>query len=149
MVKAFIISLCFFAVGLNAQQALEKTSKDKKIEELIQILGSEEQYQAFINVGLDNIISKYGDKLSESNVKILREESINLVKNFLDNDLKSIYSKFLTEKEIEDLIAFYSSETGIRFRQMQPLITQEINQVMISKYMGEFQNNIAEKLKQN
>lgn len=150
----FLIVLVTLFVSFNiaiAQQAEEvqtMSSKDQKIEELMEILGSEEQYQAYINVGLDNLIKKYGSQITESNAKILREESIEMVKRFLDTDMKRIYSKYLTEKEIVDLIAFYNSETGHRFRQIQPLITQEINQVMVNKYMEEFKVNLAEKLKQ-
>ncbi|WP_235297465.1 DUF2059 domain-containing protein [Portibacter marinus] len=132
-----------------SQSPVQKTSKEKKIDELVEILGSEEQYQAFINVGLDNLIKKYGDNLTDSNIKLMREESLDLVHRFLENDLKVIYAKYLTENEIQDLIDFYGSETGKRFRQMQPLITQEINQLMMTKYMEEFKVNIAEKLRQN
>ncbi len=144
--------LCLFLLSasfLMSQSPVQKTSKEKKIDELVEILGSEEQYQAFINVGLDNLIKKYGDNLTDSNIKLMREESLDLVHRFLENDLKVIYAKYLTENEIQDLIDFYGSETGKRFRQMQPLITQEINQLMMTKYMEEFKVNIAEKLRQN
>ena len=60
--------------------------------------------------------------------------------------MKNIYDKYLTEQELDDLIAFYSSETGRRFRQVQPMISQEINQVMINKYMTEFKEVIAKRL---
>ena len=141
------IGLLLVSSGIFAQEVTSISSKDQKINQLIDILGSEEQYQAFINVGLDNLIKKYGSKLTDSNVKILREESLQMIQRFLDTDMKAIYSKYLSEKEIDDLITFYSSETGKRFRQMQPLITTEINQVMMNKYMEEFKLNIANQLK--
>lgn len=142
--------LLFFVLvtsSLVAQDSAAVELKEKKIDELIEILGSKEQYEAFINVGLDNILKKYGNKLTESNVKILREESLQLIQTFLQTDLKRIYSKYLSANEIQDLIDFYSSPTGMRFRQMQPLITTEINQVMVNKYMEAFKENIASKLK--
>ena len=134
---------------LSSSQSQVQSEKSIKIDQLIKILGSEEQYQAFINVGLSNLVEKYGSKLAETDKKILREESVNLVKRFLENDMKSIYDKYLTEQELEDLIIFYSSETGRRFRQIQPMISQEINQVMMSKYMGEFKEVIAARLTAN
>lgn len=144
------VMLLFFVLvtsSLVAQDSAAVELKEKKIDELIEILGSKEQYEAFINVGLDNILKKYGNKLTESNVKILREESLQLIQTFLKTDLKRIYSKYLSANEIQDLIDFYSSPTGMRFRQMQPLITTEINQVMVNKYMEAFKENIASKLK--
>lgn len=144
--KKTIVLLAFFFLGITIYAQDSASSKDQKIDQLMDILGSEEQYQAFINVGLDNLIKKYGSKLTDSKVKLLREESLQMIQRFLETDMKAIYGKYLAEREIDDLIAFYSSETGKRFRQMQPLITQEINQVMMNKYMEEFKDNIAKQL---
>jgi len=142
-----IYTILFLSLSLNFSfaQAIN-SSKADKIDQLIKVLGSEEQYQSFINVGLDNLVAKYGPQLAETDKQILREEALNLVKTFMENDMKNIYDKYLTEQELDDLIAFYSSETGRRFRQVQPMISQEINQVMINKYMTEFKEVIAKRL---
>ena len=153
MNRFFIVIITLFisfniAIAQEEEEAQAFSTKDQKIEELMEILGSEEQYQAYISIGLDNLIKKYGSELTESNARILREESVAMVKKFLDTDMKRIYSKYLTEKEIVDLIAFYNSETGQRFRQMQPIITTEIQAVLMTKYMEDFKASLAEKLKQ-
>ena len=113
-------------------------SKSEKIDQLISIVGSKQQYESFATVGVNALVAKYGKELTESDKEIMKEESISLVKRFLETDMKNIYDKYLTETEIEDLINFYSSETGRRFRQIQPLITQEISSVKMNKYMEEF-----------
>ncbi len=141
--------ILFFAIFLAVQHLSAQdvsSAKARKINELIQVLGSEEQYQSFINVGLENLVAKYGSQLAETDKQILREEAIQLVRTFMENDMKRIYDKYLTEKEIDDLIAFYSSDTGRRFRQIQPMISQEINQVMLTKYLNDFKEIIAARL---
>lgn len=132
-----------------SQSSIDLGTKAEKIDQFVSLLGSEEQFENFVNSGMDMIIEKYKNNLSEQDKKILLEESVNMVKKFLENDLRRIYDKYLTEKELDDLIDFYSSETGRRFRLIQPSLTAEIQKVMVEKYTEEFTEIITERLSSN
>ncbi|MEL6988085.1 MAG: DUF2059 domain-containing protein [Bacteroidota bacterium] len=143
IIAMVMFSLLLTIANLHAQNL---SSKNQKINELIQLIGSKDQYDNFINTGMKVILKKYENNLTESDVAILKQGAIDLVDTFLKNDLRNIYAKFLTEAEVCDLIDFYKSETGQRFRKIQPMIGAEIQEVIMTKYVEDFKIKLQNQL---
>ncbi len=67
----------------------------------------------------------------------------------IGEDVKEIYKNSFTESEIEDLIAFFSTETGQKFVMTNPEIQQkiaELTQGIVMKHQAELQQKIMESM---
>jgi hypothetical protein len=59
-----------------------------------------------------------------------------------------IYDKYFNKNDINKLLKFYKSQTGQKLLQVSPDIQKEFVQIMMNKYMPEFQKKIDEKKNQ-
>jgi hypothetical protein len=66
-------------------------------------------------------------------------------KKMINEDIVTIYDKYLTQNEINDLISFYKTTTGQKFIKIMPEMQKEIMTVMYQKYMPELQKSIKPK----
>jgi hypothetical protein len=54
----------------------------------------------------------------------------------------ALYDKYFSQKEIQELIAFYKTETGKKFIDMTPKMKNELSQIVRQKYMPEILQTI-------
>lgn len=116
--KKNIIAITFLMFGVFASA---QTSKDVKISELLETMGSTQA----MKTSYEYMISYY----KQNNPQISPEywdKAATLV-NYEDliKKLVPLYSKHFTEQEIEDLIAFYRTTTGKKMIDKMPVILQE------------------------
>ena len=96
---------------------------DKMFLDMAQQLGIEESEQAFFN--------RYMQKVAIATRKAMSWEKIK-------GPMVDIYLKHYTEKELEDLLAFYNTDSGKAMIKKMPLVMQEsmmISQSMLMEFM--------------
>ncbi|MDN3494270.1 DUF2059 domain-containing protein [Winogradskyella bathintestinalis] len=116
----FIILITLFSIQINAQTVDGKIEKllelDATISNIEKIITQTIEYQKKSNFGIsDNFWEALEKKVSK---KSLAELKLIVI---------PIYSKNYTEIEIDNLIAFYNSETGKLIIEKQPIIMEELN----------------------
>lgn len=121
-----VLSLCLPATvyaqtSETAQQAAPKTAKQEKIRQLLVLMDSARQGEQAV----DMMIETMKPMSSETPDEFWAELKKSIAVDELMNLIAPIYDEHLTEKEIDDLIAFYSSPSGRSYVQKQPAIMQE------------------------
>lgn len=116
----FIVIFTFFSIQINAQTVDRKIEKllelDGTISNIEKIITQTIEYQKQNNFGVsDNYWEALEKKISKKSLEELKQIVI------------PIYSKNYTENQIDNLIIFYSSETGKLIIEKQPIIMEELN----------------------
>ena len=83
---------------------------------------------------MDIDISKMTQKIMEKSMQKSKEISLRLV----NEDMVDIYDKYFTIGEIDDFSNFYKSKSGQKMLTQMPDISQDIMNVMNTKYMADF-----------
>ncbi|ANW97027.1 hypothetical protein AXE80_12360 [Wenyingzhuangia fucanilytica] len=84
-------------------------------------------------------------KLEKVNTIIL-EESKTFTQNIINGSMVDIYAKYFNNKDIDDMIGFYKSETGKKLLELTPTITTELMQKMMQNEMPKFQEKIKSRI---
>lgn len=71
-----------------------------------------------------------------------------MTKKMINEEMVKIYDKHFTQDEIKELIKFYESSIGKKMIEKTPDLTKDLMEVMMSKYLPEFQKSITEKLEE-
>lgn len=79
-------------------------------------------------------------------LKFVTEETKEMSIQMINNDMVSLYDEAFTDKEIKELIKFYKTPIGQKLVEKTPVITGQISNIMMTKYMPEFQQKLVEKL---
>ena len=114
-IRTLILVIFLAAAAVFAQ------AKEDKIKSMLEMTGSDqlgiqvmesliEEFKGLI----PGVPDSYWDKFME---KITGDELVDLV--------VPLYSKYFTEEEIDDLIAFYKTKTGAKYIEILPDITDE------------------------
>jgi uncharacterized protein len=108
--------------------------KTAKIEQLLEETGSlkigamigkalvSQLYQSFQSAGApvnDSVL-----KIMESEVNLLMDQEMRLKSGLVDQ-MVALYDKYYTEKDIDEILKFYRSETGKKVISTLPQLTQE------------------------
>ena len=75
-------------------------------------------------------------------------ETKELTKKIVNEEMVRLYETHFTHSEIKDMIAFYESPTGKKMLEKTPELTTDLMNVMMTKYMPEFQQKIGGKLEE-
>ena len=122
MMKNAITTFLLIALSLNLSA---QDSLNIKIIEMMKLMGVDEQFEVAItnmftiqqetNSGAlnDEFLDEFMKEVSKDDWKELKEALI------------PIYIKYLNEEEIDNIIEFYSSETGKSLKEKNPLIITE------------------------
>jgi uncharacterized protein len=81
-------------------------------------------------------------KKPEEMMQKITEASRAMTKSFMENEISGIYDRNYNDLEIKDLLAFYQTPTGKKMVENQPIIQKETMQIMMSKYLPDFQAKI-------
>lgn len=148
MVLAF--SMCVFSQDRIAP------AKKAKIEKLIEVTGSlkigammgkavvNQMYQAYQKMGTSIPDSVF--KIMENEIGIIIDNEMK-VKSGLIDQICGIYDKYYSEKNIDDLLQFYNSETGKKVIATLPDVTQE-SMAVGQQWGAQKGSEIAQKLQE-
>ena len=142
-VYLFIFLLC--VTGISNAQVDEKYSKTLK--EMFAMTGSEENYRVAIQQIFERFKKKYPNVGEEVWAEMRHDFSSSSFTSLIEM-LVPIYNKYMTQKELEELIVFYKTPLGKKFTKTYPLILQESMQIGESwgmKIQQDFQGKMKEK----
>jgi hypothetical protein len=78
----------------------------------------------------------------------LTNETKELSKKILNEEMPKIYEKYFDQKDIKNLIKFYESATGQKMLEKTPEISKEMMDLMTTKYLPEFQQKMETKIEE-
>ena len=151
MKKLFIIallSLCVFNI-----QNIFAEANDKSVEELLKASKAKDEFQATMNLMMDEQKKAFGGQGKASNE--IAEVLSNFNKKYmtwelLKDDIKKAYQETFTEDEVQAMIKFYSTPEGQSIVTKQPQLTRKIMTITtenMQKHMPELQKNLMEVIK--
>lgn len=111
IIVAFV-GISFFSFAQNA---------NKKVSELLSVMGTRQNMVAVLDNMIDQYKSTYPNVPAEFWGKVVNDKNI----DSLIEKLTPLYTKYYTEKEIEDLTAFYKSPTGKKMVETMPDLMKE------------------------
>lgn len=104
------------------------TEYSKTLKNMFEVSGSEESYQTIIN----QLFTMFKQQYPDVEVAIwndLEKEFSQTSINDLTEMLVPVYSKYMTQEDLEELVKFYQTPIGKKFAKNTPLILQESMQV--------------------
>lgn len=117
-----------------------QNQKQEKIKELTNLIG-------LANL-MDTIINQTIEEVPELPIEFWQEIRKEFNPTFVDELMVSIYEKHFTEKEIDDIITFYRTDTGKKLIEKLPIITHEAQK--IGQELGEkVGKKVLKKLKED
>lgn len=155
MKKAILLLLfgSLFAINSLAQDTQDE-AKRADIKKMIYLLNSDKLIDGITNNML-NLLKQQAQtqmkdekqrKVFEEYSEFLVAETKILSKKLIDEESVNIYDKYLTHKEVKDLIKFYKTKTGQKFIQVTPEISSDLMKAMSEKYLPEFQEKLKNKM---
>jgi hypothetical protein len=144
-----ILAIAFAAIfSLTAITSLAEDSKEKAVEKLMKAM----KVQEGIDRALDDLVSLQL-KNFKNRPKLIADIKAFYTKNIgweaQKTDIISVYKNLFTEKEINDLIAFYETPTGKKMAELEPDIEKrmmDLTRERMKKCMPELQKIIIEAL---
>jgi hypothetical protein len=143
----YTLVLCAgFIFTATAQSDAYKSKLDKMFE----VSGSKKAY----NVAIDQVVTMFRQQNSEIEEKIWDDFAATFKSSALKdltNVLAPVYHKYLNEKDLDNIIAFYQSESGAKLGLNTPAIMQEsmqIGQQWGQKIGADFAKKLADYQKQ-
>lgn len=138
MKKIFLLGV-FSLFGMVSAQA----SKQEKVKELMEITGSGNIGKYFA----DNMIGYMSKAYPDIPEFVLEEFKSEIKPNELQAMVVPIYEKHFTEKEIDDILMFYKTDTGKKLIEKLPIILQE-STIIGEKWGKEIGQKVLNKLKE-
>lgn len=127
MKKAVILGLLVISAVL--QMNAQEDSYELKVRKMLELSGASENF----NVALKNMLSiqkeSYDNVLSDDFFLELEKEMKEVGLKKLIPKFIPIYKKYLTEEDLEGIIAFYESEVGKKLTEKTPFIINDAMQV--------------------
>ncbi|WP_158602529.1 DUF2059 domain-containing protein [Proteiniphilum sp. X52] len=156
MKKLFLLSI--LTIAFTASVVAQDKLSD--IKHLLELINSEQMSQNMLNAMIpalkqqiasqvkENSAKEKIDKMMDALTNEMMEEVKELTHKLNSVELVNIYDKHFTQEEIKDLIEFYESPTGKKILVKSPEIAQELMNVMMIKYMPEFQMNLNKRFEE-
>ncbi len=132
-IKALLASLLLFAAFPGLSFA-DSASKEEKLDQLVNIMDMDsmvENMYSQMELMMQNMATELGVKAEEQTIF---DEYYNKMTLLLKEDMSwqkmkpfviDIYRRNFSEKEIDDMLAFYGTETGQALLQKMPTVMQE------------------------
>jgi hypothetical protein len=149
MKKAILGIMFYFIVYPNGYSQ----TKQESIKELFHLMASDSltdrMFTAMIPTMQKQMLGQIKDSATLAHSKemmgTMMESVKEISKKMINEDMVTIYDKYLTQNEINDLISFYKTPTGQKFIKIMPEMQKEIMTVMYQKYMPEILKSIKPK----
>jgi len=141
-----VIAIIFLTI-LSSSMSFSQVDKEytKALKTMFKVAGSEDTYKTVITQMFNMFKEQYSD-VDEKVWDDFEKEFLKTSMNDLVEMLAPVYVKYLSQDELEELIAFYNSSIGRKLAESTPLIIQESMQIgqEWGKKIGE---DFAEKMK--
>lgn len=153
IMKKQIIYIVFITLFSFQLQAQEKKEAIKNLFEIMQIEKMTAQITESIVPAMQQQMQR-AFKMKEDKAKFddfmtyMIEQTKTLSLNLVTIEMPIIYEKHFSYEDIINLTEFYKTPTGQKLIDKTPVISKESMQIMMTKYMPEFQNKIQKKLKE-
>lgn len=134
MKKLFLLSTICFLSSITAFSQ----SKQESIKELMHVMQIEETFNKLI---IPNMSSQQ-DSLSQALYQDIIASTKPMISRMINEDMVTLYDKYYTQKEIDDIIQFYKTETGQKLIAKSADIQNEVMSIMQTKYMPEISKTI-------
>lgn len=152
MKKLLFLSILTISFAMNAV-AQDKASDLKK---LFKLMDTEKMIDGMMDSMIPALKQQAGSRITGDGAKekfdkymeFMMNETKELSKKLVNEEMIQIYDKYFTQEEIKDLITFYESHTGRKMLEKSPEITKDLMNSMVTKYMPEFQKNLTKKLEE-
>jgi hypothetical protein len=89
----------------------------------------------------DSISSERSKEIMESFMQEAKAMSMKMI----NDDMVTLYDKYFTQDEIDDLIKFYKTPSGQKYIEVMPEISKDLMTVMMQKYIPEIKKSIKAK----
>ena len=126
--RKIILSIVLILMANTAVFAQADNDYAKVLTKMFEVSGSEETYKATITQMFGMLKQEY----AQVEAKVWNEFEQEFLETSLDDLVEMlipVYSKHMTQKDLEAIVAFYQTPAGIKFAQKTPLIMQESMQV--------------------
>ena len=149
--SAFALLTVFFLGSAPSTNAQDKHALIQQLMEVTNMSGQ-------ITTGAQTAATPIMDQIKKSN-PTMPDETYNYIRGKVQGELSSILSSFMNqwgykiweqdfnEKELQYVIDFYRSETGKRFVEMMPVMTQQL-MTHLPEYLQEALPKIKDVVKQ-
>ncbi len=112
------------ALGLTLALSAQQDSYTAKLKEMFEVSGTEQSYQQAIDMTLNMSKDQYPD-MGDEFWNELSAEFKGTSMDELTEMLVPVYKKYLSEDELDDIIAFYNTRAGKKLASSNPKIMQE------------------------
>ena len=145
LVIGFVISIGQIIAGQDKAAELQKLFALMHTEKMVNTM-MDNMIPYLKQQASDQFQGKDARKKYNEYVEYVMDETKELAKRLANEELMNIYDKHFTHEEIKELIAFYGSPTGQKLLEETPALTKELMEIMVSKYLPEFQEKLSRKL---
>jgi hypothetical protein len=137
-----LIPCLILALAFSVSAFSQSPAKAEKIKKYMDVIGS----TRLVNATVDNMIDVYKTSYSQVDSTFWIEFRKELKSGELIDLLVPLYDKYLSEEDLDVLIAFYSTPTGQKLIKVLPDIMKE-SMTIGQKYGEEIGTKVIERLK--
>ncbi len=146
MKKLIFVLLLSIPAFLNSQAA----TKQENIKALFTLMQTDSMAVKMIN-SMMPMLTKPASSLQDSTAQVQRSAMLqrisnvmyDITKRLINEDMVSLYDKYFTEKDINDLLVFYKSSAGRQMVKVTPDLNKDMMMILVTKYMPEIQRMIT------
>jgi uncharacterized protein len=150
MKKIIIISVLIMGFS-NVSFSQDKSTDLKR---LFTLMNTDKMVDAIMNNIIPILKKQANDQIQgpeakekfDMYIEFMMNETRELSKKLINEEMVQIYDNHFTHQEIKDLIAFYESSTGQKMLEVTPEISKDLMNAMSEKYMPESQAKLNKKL---
>lgn len=124
--QIFLTLLALFSLSIS--QAQSESSYTQTLHKMFEVSGTENVYKAAIS----QVFGMFKQQYSAVDSTVWEELEGEFMQTSIDDIvemLAPVYKRHLTEADMQTVIEFYQTETGKKFAEKTPLITQESMQI--------------------
>lgn len=146
MKKVVLVILLCVATIVNSYSQ----TKQESIQELFRVMSLDSLMDKTIK---SSLLMQTMVKDSSSKAHFFKERMSSLMptlqeicKKMINEDMVTVYGKYFSQNEINELIAFYKTPVGQKFIKVTPVIQNEMRKILIGKYLPEIQKLVKTKI---
>ncbi|MBC8052920.1 MAG: DUF2059 domain-containing protein [Sphingobacteriaceae bacterium] len=149
--KTFLLAIILAATSLNVHAQTNK----EKVTELFKLMNLDKM--------IDGMMDNMASMMKQQNASLKNEQGVAAFdeymgyvlsetkafsKRMINGDMVDIYTKHFSDEDIQNFIQFYSSASGKKMIELQPLVQKELMNSMMTKEMPALQAKFQKKLEE-
>lgn len=141
--------ILFWGMALMYSQA--QSAKPESVRELFHVMKQDSMIEKMFTSMIPTMLKQMQVKELHGKDSTLMQYTMQVGKemcfNVINEDMVTLYSKYFSEKEINDLIVFYKTPAAQKLVSVTPEISKELITIMMKKYMPNMMKQIQDKVK--